>query len=170
MAVKGSGIIRIGEIELPDCLFTPELNYKLLKISHLTKRLSILCVNYLWFVSCAGKSDREDILNGTERDGIYYLRQGPYQGNATLVQESSEHQLWVRHRRLGHPSLSYLKFLFPSLTKNISGLDCESCVLAKSHKHSYLSSTSHNQEPLALFHTDVWASLLLIPPLIMLTL
>ena len=38
-------------------------------------------------------------------------------------------------RHLGHPSLAYLKHLFPSLKNVVLSLDCETCVLAKSHKH-----------------------------------
>lgn len=156
MTVNGCRKIQIGEIKLPNCLFIPELNYKLLLINHLTKCLpySVLITSGVCHVheNQTGKT----IWNGTNRDGLYFLQLGSPQGNATLARESLEHQLWVWHRRLGHPSFSYLKFLFPSLTKNISSFNCESCVLAKSHKHSYLSSTSHNREPFALIHTDVW--------------
>ena len=35
-------------------------------------------------------------------------------------------------------------------------LDCDSCVLAKSHKHSYLPSLSHATKPFVLIHSDVW--------------
>ena len=50
-----------------------------------------------------------------------------------LTRGSVDHQLWMWHRRLGHPSLAYLKFLFPSLSHSIMSLNCETCVLAKIH-------------------------------------
>ena len=35
-------------------------------------------------------------------------------------------------------------------------LDCEYCVLAKSHKHLYLPSVSRSTSPFSLIHFDVW--------------
>ena len=163
MAVKGSEIIQIGKIELPNCLFIPELNYKLLSISHLTKFLpySVLITSSLCHV----------------QELQWYWARGSLLSSArTLSRKCNTCLPIIRASALGaasparSPSLSYLKLLFPSLTKNISSFDCESCVLSKSHKHSYLSSTSHNKEPFALIHTDVWGPLLLITPLAMLIL
>ena len=59
-------------------------------------------------------------------------------------------------RRLVHPSLPHLKHLFPSLKNTVMSLDCESCILVKSHKHSYLPSVSHSTSPFTLIHSDVW--------------
>ena len=64
-------------------------------------------------------------------------------------------QLWTWHRRLGHPSLGYLKLLFPSLRSCNLSLDCETCVLAKSHKHSYSPSLTRTDRPFDLVHSDV---------------
>ena len=35
-------------------------------------------------------------------------------------------------------------------------MNCESCVLAKSHKHSYTPSLTHSIKPFVLIHSDVW--------------
>lgn len=47
-------------------------------------------------------------------------------------------ELWLWHRRLGHPSFSVIKKLMPTLffSTDESKLHCESCVLAKSHRTS----------------------------------
>lgn len=58
-------------------------------------------------------------------------------GHTMLAQGCPDQQLWMWHRRLGHPSLGYLKRLFLSLYSCNLSLDCEACILAKSHKHSY---------------------------------
>ena len=76
-------------------------------------------------------------------------------GHTLLAHGFSDHQLWTWHRRLGHPSLGYLKRIFPSLTKSNVVLVCEACVLAKSHKHSYSPSSNHSSEPFVLIHSDV---------------
>ena len=77
------------------------------------------------------------------------------QGQALLTLGSPDHRLWLWHRRLGHPSLAYLKHLFPSFRRTNMSLDCENCVLAKSHKHSYLRSFSHSTSLFSLIHSDV---------------
>ena len=63
---------------------------------------------------------------GHESRGLYVLD--------TLVPRpvacSSALQPFVIHRRLGHPSLSSLKQLYPSF-QNVSTLECESCQFAK---------------------------------------
>ena len=51
--------------------------------------------------------------------------------------------------------MGYLKRLFLSFN-NCSVLDCEACVLAKSHKHSYFPSISRTDKPFVLLHSDVW--------------
>ena len=35
-------------------------------------------------------------------------------------------------------------------------LDCETCKLAKSNKHSYFSSNTRVNKPFDLVHSDVW--------------
>ena len=64
--------------------------------------------------------------------------------------------MWMWYRRLGHPSLGYLKRLFLCLNNCNAPLDCEACVLAKSHKHTYFPSLTHSIKPFALIHFDVW--------------
>ena len=72
-----------------------------------------------------------------------------------LTRGSPDHHLWLWHHRLGHPSLAYLKHLSPSFGHIKMSLDCETCVLAKSHKHTYLPSFSHSTSPFSLIHSDV---------------
>ena len=96
------------------------------------------------------------IRHGTERGGLYYVDETSQQGQALLTRGSPDHHLLLWHRRLGHPSLAYLKHLFLSFRHNKMSSDCETCVLAKSHKHSYLPSFSHSTSPFSLIHSDVW--------------
>ena len=76
-------------------------------------------------------------------------------GHTSLAYGSSDDQIWMWHRRLGHPSLGYLKCLFPSLHSCNATLNCESCVLVESHKHSYTPSLTHNIKPFVIIHSDV---------------
>ena len=80
----------------------------------------------------------------------------PQQGKAALVRGKIEYQLWMWHKRLGHPSFGYLKKLFPTLSGSNISFDCEAFILAKSHKHSYPNSDRRTNKPFILIHLDVW--------------
>jgi len=77
--------------------------------------------------------------------GLYYFddisvgnkkAQGFSSTSSIPVQETI--MLW--HLRLGHPNFAYLKRLFPKLFKGMdySSFQCESCILAKNHRSTYL--------------------------------
>jgi len=72
--------------------------------------------------------------------------------------DNKERQIWMWHRRLGHPSFGYMKYLFPSLFTNKSMIDltCDTCILAKSHRTTYPLSMNKSNIPFALVHSDVW--------------
>lgn len=95
------------------------------------------------------------IGRGTERDGLYYVDEVAH-GNAMLAQESVERQRWLWHRRLGHPSVGYLRSLFPQLFPSGSSLSCETCKFSKSHKQSYCPSNTRFESVFSLIHSDVW--------------
>ncbi|XP_057522436.1 uncharacterized protein LOC130802433 [Amaranthus tricolor] len=94
------------------------------------------------------------IGRGIERDELYYLEEETQKGKATLVRGLEERQLW--HRRLGHPSVGYLEKLFPNFVGLKPAFKCETCILAKSHKHSYSNSLNKVDVPFMLVHSDVW--------------
>lgn len=64
----------------------------------------------------------------------------------------------MEHKRLGHPSFSYLKKLFPGLFKGCENYNfsCETCIYAKSHRASYPSSMNKTSTPFEPVHSDVW--------------
>jgi len=71
---------------------------------------------------------------------------------------AKERQIWLWHRRLGHPSFHYLKHVLPDLFMNtqISDLKCDTCILAKSHRATYPLSMNKSDTPFALINSDVW--------------
>ena len=66
--------------------------------------------------------------------------------------------IWLWHRRLGHPSFTNMKHLFPTLFTTLLPGDfhCETCTLAKSHRINFPFSISKSLVPFALLHSDVW--------------
>lgn len=71
--------------------------------------------------------------------------------------DNKERQIWLWHRRLGHPSFGYMKNLFPELFSSLSVFDmkCETCILAKSHRATYSLSINKSDVPFALIHSNV---------------
>jgi hypothetical protein len=70
---------------------------------------------------------------------------------------SKTRQIWLWHRRLGHPSFGYLRHLLLDLFSNVetSKLNCDTCILAKSHRATYPLSINKSDTPFALIHSDV---------------
>ena len=57
---------------------------------------------------------------------------------------------------MGHPSSGYLHRLFPELFPTNKVLNCETCFLAKSHRHTFKSNDTKVDFPFLLIHSDVW--------------
>ena len=132
MSVDQSGPVTISpSLKLNNCLLIPSLSHKLLSISQLTRELN--CTVLMTSSDCVVQDTQTGriIGCGTERDGLYYVDEAIQKGHTSLAHGFSNHQLWTWHRRLGHPSVGYLKRLFPSLNNCNVALDCEACVLAK---------------------------------------
>ncbi|XP_071687201.1 uncharacterized protein [Rutidosis leptorrhynchoides] len=104
----------------------------------------------------AGHQNGEIIGRGTECDGLYYVDEVTQDSNVLLAHGTPDRQAWLWHRRLGHPSSSYLSILFPNLFSSNKTLQCETCILAKSHQNSYKTSNTKTERPFALVHSDVW--------------
>ncbi|RYR09906.1 hypothetical protein Ahy_B05g078340 [Arachis hypogaea] len=105
----------------------------------------------------------EDILTkeiigcGTKRGGLYYVNEVVHKGHAMLAHGTITRQLWLWHRRLGHPSFGYLKILFPSLfTGNTELIKCETCIQAKNHRVTFFPSNTRVNSVFSLVHSDVW--------------
>lgn len=96
------------------------------------------------------------IGRGTEKGGLYYVDEVIQQGIATLAHEAATRQILLWHRRLAHTSSGYLDRIFPALSKLNKNFSCETCILAKSHRQSFLPSNSRIDNPFLLVHTDVW--------------
>nr|GEX17101.1 putative ribonuclease H-like domain-containing protein [Tanacetum cinerariifolium] len=87
------------------------------------------------------------IGHGTERQGLYYVDEiVTQQGTVILAHGSTDREAWLWHRRLGHLSTSYLHHLFPKLFPTNKVLNCETCVLAKNHRHTFKSNATKGEK------------------------
>ncbi|MFS7951094.1 putative RNA-directed DNA polymerase [Helianthus anomalus] len=155
--VKGGGTIEISPtLKLSNCLYVPSLSHKLLSISHVTKELNCTVLMHPTF--CILQDIRTGVIigRGTERRGLYYVEEVAQHGNVMLAHGTVDREAWLWHRRLGHPSIGYLHLLFPKLFPSNKPLNCETCVLAKSHRHTYKFNNTKVDSPFSLIHSDVW--------------
>ena len=71
---------------------------------------------------------------------------------------SHNKDIWLCHYRLGHPSFSTLKIMFPSLFQglDIGVFHCDDCEFAKHKRVSFPISNNRMSIPFSLVHSDVW--------------
>ena len=119
------GIIQVDTVDISPSIhlknyrLIPNLSHKLLYVSQLTKQLHYTVL--LTSDSCIVQDAQSGVIigRGPESGGLYYMHETTQQSQTMLTRGCATHQLWTWYRRLGHPSLSYLKHLFPSLKKQI---------------------------------------------------
>ena len=163
--IAGIGNIRLSQSLILKFVFhVPALKCNLISVSKIT-RDNHCFAKFLPF-SC----EFQDLLSGKMigsariHDDLYYFeddqstsRQTFLSGVAsTSVSSTREIILW--HHRLGHPSFSYLKHLFPCLfdNKNFVSLDCEICQLAKHTRISLSPKPYIPSTPFSLIYSDIW--------------
>jgi len=120
--IEGVGIVCLSPyLSIPDVLFVPTLNYNILSVRKLTKLHS--CVTSFYPTYCLFHTihSKEKIGSGRESEGLYYLEnvsQQTHKGALAClanehIQDKNKKEIWLWHRRLGHPYFGYLKKLFP---------------------------------------------------------
>lgn len=110
--VEGAGTIKLSsELCLPNCLYIPSLSHKLVSVSQVTRELH--CDLLMQSGLCILQDTRTGKIvgRGTEHRGLYYVDGMAQQGAAMLTQGLTEEQTWLWHRRLGHPSIGYLRLI-----------------------------------------------------------
>ncbi|CAL8102595.1 unnamed protein product [Prunus armeniaca] len=77
---------------------------------------------------------------------------------ASSAETSQHRRIWLLHYRFGHASFGYLRHLFPALFCGVNeyAFQCQTCILAKSHRVSYSPSCNKRLMPFDLVHSDVW--------------
>ncbi|XP_070679503.1 uncharacterized protein [Malus domestica] len=163
--VKGEGIISLTPtLSLVCALLIPDVICNLLSVGKLLDTL--YCSTHFYPTYCYFQDiqTQKIIGHGKRIGGLYILTIEDtvvFDSNnhqALSAKVDGRHQIWLWHRRLGHPSFSYMKHLFPSLFRTCSDskFQCETCVMAKSHRHSFPISDSKATLPFDLIHSDVW--------------
>ena len=136
--VTGDEKVALSSVfSLNNTLLVPSLSNKLLSVGQATEGLNCCALMYPSFCLFQDILTKEVIGRGTKREGLYFMDDFNFAIANTEIQTSDkERQVWLWHRRLGHPSFRHLKHLFPSLFSNLhdSNFRCETCIQAKSHR------------------------------------
>jgi len=164
--IADKGSIKISDhINLKSVLHVPNLSCNLLSVIKLSNDSNCFVVFY------PNKYEFQDLGLGrtfgsaTMQDGLYYFVDNLSSNNSVLDLACSVSSLLVRtqvmmwHFRLGHPSFSYLKHLFPSLFEKTSSKDlhCDICCCSKlstfaNCQHFFSTTINH---PLLLNHNSL---------------
>ena len=155
--MQGAGTIQISPtLQIKNCLYVPTLAHKLLSVSHVTRELECNLLMQPNFCILQDFRTGTIVGRGTEQRGLYYVDKMAQHGVAMLTHGSTESQGQLWHRRLGHPSIGYLRMLLPKLASTQFSFQCDTCFLAKSHKQSSKLNNSRVKTAFSLIHSDVW--------------
>jgi len=131
-------------------LFVPNCPFNLVSLSQLTKTLNCsVTFDVDSFVIQERGTDRL-IGVGHESRGLYYLETS---SSVSCFEYPSPKLL---HDRLGHPHLSKLKKMVPSLNK-LQVTECESCQLGKHVRSSFSKRTETRcNSVFSTIHSNIW--------------
>jgi hypothetical protein len=153
-------VILSPSLSLSHTLLVSSLSHKLMSVSQVTVDLNCVVLIYSTFCLLQDILTKEIIRHGTKKEGLYYMDDlspsKAYHMHHAISNNERQIQLW--HHCLGHPSIGYLKHLFPDIFSNAmhSDFKCNTCILAKSHMVSYPVSMNKSEIPFVLIHSDVW--------------
>lgn len=168
--VAGQGdIILSKSLTLKNVLHVPKLLANLVSVTKLTKDCNCSVTFFPSYCVFQEQDTKRTIGRARERDGLYYLEdqrinnkiQIPLSLSSTLLSElviSNKDKIWLYHRRLGHPSFTTLKMMFPSFFKGyrVESFNCTDCEFAKHKRTSFQHVNKKSLEPFSLIHSDIW--------------
>ena len=98
-------------LSLSHTLLVPSLSNKLMSVSQVTEELNCVVLIYSTFYLLQDVLNKEIIGRGTKKGGLYYLDDFNLGKKNHMHHQTSsyERQIWLWHRRLGHPSICYLQ-------------------------------------------------------------
>lgn len=158
--VAGLGSVKLSPtVTLKYVLHVPKLSCNLLSISKLTRDNH--CVANFFFNMCLIQQLPSGRMIGNAEliDGLYVWRDGDSKNKQTTAfSVSSNNDVLLWHKRLGHPNFRYLKHLLPHLfiNKRVESFHCEACQMSKHTKGSYPFKACVMSQPFSLIHSDIW--------------
>ena len=175
MIGDGSGlrITHTGSLKLPtksssflliDVLCVPNISQNLISVSKfcISNQVAVEFLPFSFVVKDLRTGAR--LLQGRNRNGVYEWPSHARSENPPIIAFSSVKATipdW--HHRLGHPSSSIISKLVSSqvlsvLSSNKPSNPCNACLINKTHKLPFSSSSVRSSKPLEVIFSDVWTS------------
>lgn len=160
--VVGTGNIDLQPpFQLQSVLHVPTLSHNLISIHKLTRDLNCKVIFSMSHCVFQDLTTGQTIGIAKEKEGLYYFSDDHPKVLSSCFQSqssSSASQIWLQHKRLGHPPFYIIKSMFPSLFlhHSVESFKCDVCQLAKHNRVSFPSSFNKSDEPFDLIHSDVW--------------
>ncbi|KAK8923657.1 hypothetical protein KSP39_PZI019078 [Platanthera zijinensis] len=155
-SIAGKGSISCSSLLLSSVLHVPSFTRNLLSISHLTNSMN--CSVTFLPSSCVFQdlTTGKVIGSGSLVNGLYVLDSGTATPPRALLSASS-HPLYSQHCRLGHPSISVMRLLFPHVSTTVlNSFLCDVCATSKHKRHAFSHVSLPSSVPFSVIHTDVW--------------
>jgi transposase InsO family protein len=162
--IAGCGDIELQSFKLKDVLHVPGLSNNLLSVRKITKDNHCAVIFYNSYCVFQDLATGKTIEVAKEHGGLYYLsdtRIGQKVLSTALQSQSKSSpaaQIWLQHKRLGHPPFPLMKRMFPSLFSNqsVESFKCDICQFFKHTRTTFPSSLTKSVESFDLIHYDVW--------------
>ena len=182
-SITAIGNIRLEhDLVLSDTLVVPEFKFNLLSVSKLTRDNNCMAVFNPQMCLIQDYATKTLKAAGKEAGGLYHLIEEPVtklDTEATAIcntvlnnalnncvampesvvlaansQQNNDFHLW--HQRLGHASMSRLKYIDCISVKPAGLQRCLTCPMAKFSKLPYSLSDSHCAHIFHMIHIDIW--------------
>ncbi|XP_028113623.1 uncharacterized protein LOC114311676 [Camellia sinensis] len=125
-----------SSLSLVSILHVLNFNVNLLCLSRITRDLNCSVIFFPDHCLFQDLITRKRIGSGREEHGLYILDHIDKLTHSSIQLPSTNEDLWLWHRRSGHPSFLLLRHLFPFVFahNNVFDFQCESCQLGKQYK------------------------------------
>ena len=169
---SNQSITHTGSLTLPsqhknivpsDVLCVPKINKNLISVYGLcnTNQVSVKFFPSSFQVKDLNTGTR--LIQGKTKAQLYQWPTGNSLPTAMFASPSPKATLSSWHSRLGHPSISILnktisQFFLPVSQLSQKNLSCSDCLINKSHKLSFSTSSITSTRPLEIIFSDVWSS------------
>lgn len=100
----------------------------------------------------------ENVNNGDDSD--VHVHSLPNKTATSMLKSKidSKNQLDLLHARLGHPSVSKMKYVSVEWCKGLIEYNCGVCYHSKHHKFPFIMNTNRALECFELTHMDLWGA------------
>ncbi|KAK8957728.1 hypothetical protein KSP39_PZI001284 [Platanthera zijinensis] len=143
-------------VHLDRVLVVPNLKKNLLSVSQYTRDNDCCFIFYPWGFLIKNLKTGQTVLEGTRQGGLYPIHMGTSPSAVSLFTNKTDGDTW--HARLGHPSFSLMKSLYPllNISFSINKFFCRSCQMGKASKLPFTRRKSYSTQTLHTLHSDVW--------------